>query len=82
MTDTTTNQTCLGTGEKRMEKRDAREREQDANAPCLRARRERGGNVSASSMIAWYFWALHPLPWPQYDDDGDQYSGQARTNID
>jgi len=46
MTDTTTNQKCSGDGEKRMEKRDAREREQDANAPCLRARRERGGNVA------------------------------------
>ena len=46
MTDTTTNQKCLGNGKKRMEKRDARDREQDANAPCLRARRERGGNVA------------------------------------
>ena len=46
MTDTTTNQKCLGDGKKRMEKRDARDREQDANAPCLRARRERGGNVA------------------------------------
>jgi len=56
MTDTTTNQKCLGAGKKRMEKRDAREQEQDANAPCLRARRrERGGDVSASSMITWYF---------------------------
>ena len=46
MTDTTTNQKCSGIGEKRMEKRDAMEREQDVHASCLRARRERGGDVA------------------------------------
>ena len=47
MKDTTINQKCMGVSKKRMEKRDTRERKQDANAPCLRARRERGDNVVA-----------------------------------
>ena len=47
MKDTTINQKCSGAGEKRMEKRDTREPKQDANAPCLQARRERGHNVVA-----------------------------------
>ena len=46
MADTTTNQKWADVKEKRMEKRDAREWEQGGNAPCLRARRERGGNVA------------------------------------
>ena len=46
MTDTTTNQKCSGAGKKRMEKRDAREQEQNANVPCLQVRRERGGDVA------------------------------------
>ncbi len=46
MADTTTNQKWADAEEKRIEKRDAREREQDANAPCLRARRERGGDIA------------------------------------
>ena len=46
MADTTTNQKLADVEEKRMEKRDARDWEQDANAPCLRARRERGGDVA------------------------------------
>ena len=46
MADTTTNQKWVDAEEKRMEKRDEREREQDANAPCLQARRERGGEVA------------------------------------
>ena len=83
MTDTTTNQKCSGAGKKRMERRDVREQEQDANAPCLRARRrERGGDVSASSMITWYFWPWRPSPWPQYNHDGVQNSGRAGPNID
>jgi hypothetical protein len=47
MKDTTINQKCPGAGKKRTEKRDPREWKQDANAPCLRARRERGDNVVA-----------------------------------
>ena len=47
MKDTTINQNCPGAGKKRTEKRDPRERKQDANAPCLRARRERGDSVVA-----------------------------------
>ena len=35
MVGTTTNQKWADAEEKRMEKRDAREQEQDANAPCL-----------------------------------------------
>ena len=45
MADTTTNQKWADAKEKTMEKRDAREREQDANALCLQKRRERGDNV-------------------------------------
>ena len=40
MEDSTTNQKWAGEEEKRMEKRDTRGQEQDANAPCLQARRE------------------------------------------
>ena len=46
MADTTTNQKWVDAEEKRMEKRDARGREQNAKAPCLRARKERGGGVA------------------------------------
>ena len=45
MADLTTNQKWADAEKKRMEKRDAREREQDAKMPCLRARRERVGNI-------------------------------------
>jgi hypothetical protein len=46
MADTTTSQKWAEAEEKRMEKRDAREQEQDAKAPCLQARMERGGSVA------------------------------------
>ena len=47
MKDTTINQKCPGAGKKRTENRNPRERKEDANAPCLGARRERGDNVVA-----------------------------------
>ena len=43
MADTTTNQKWADEEEKRIEKRDAREREHNANASCLQVRRERRG---------------------------------------
>ena len=46
MADTTANQKWADVEEKRMEKRGAREQEQDANALCLRARRERHGDAA------------------------------------
>jgi hypothetical protein len=46
MADTTTNQKWADAEEKRMEKKDAREQEQDANALCLQARRETDGKVA------------------------------------
>ena len=68
MADTTTNQKWGDVEEKRTEKRDAREREQDANAQCAVSASEEGERWqrSTSLMIAscWVMTlsAMTPIP--------------------